>query len=415
MTQKFRQKFIKEAQNISRLNHPNIIKVLDVFEENGTAYYVMEYINGGSLSEMIKQNGNLSEDETLYYTRKIASALQYIHSKKMNHLDVKPANVLLRQDGDVVLIDFGLSKNYDAAGEQTTSTPVGISVGYAPIEQSRVGGVGMFSPATDIYSLGATMFKMLTGQTPPEASAIFDDGLPEMPSTASDLIKRVITKSMEPRRKERYQSIEEMLKALSNLVTETNIVTAGLNLSENAKTKILPEEISQMPRSTIEEPVIHENEEEATIILDNHTDDIVDLGLSVKWCSGNVGSSESNSLGSYFTIEAFKNYFPKGNLRFPTKEEWKELLTNCSMDWENDTTVKLIGPNGKYIKIPIAGRIVEGEHIQVGEIGYYWASFNRNEGKLWFARLTKSDSSANNVIAKTKTDIAMSIRLIQTK
>lgn len=192
LVEKFRQKFIKEARNISKLNHPNIIKVLDVFEENGTAYYVMEYIEGGSLSDLINKKGSLSEAETLNYTRQIASALQYIHANNMNHLDVKPGNVLLRKNGDVVLIDFGMSKNYDKMGEATTSSPIGVSIGYAPIEQSRVGGLGMFSPATDIYSLGATMFKMITGQTPPEATAVFDDGLPDMPSNISENTKLVI-------------------------------------------------------------------------------------------------------------------------------------------------------------------------------------------------------------------------------
>ena len=95
LVEKFRQKFIKEARNISKLNHPNIIKVLDVFEENGTAYYVMEYIEGGSLSDLIDKKGCLSEAETLNYTRQIASALRYIHANNMNHLDVKPGNVLL--------------------------------------------------------------------------------------------------------------------------------------------------------------------------------------------------------------------------------------------------------------------------------------------------------------------------------
>lgn len=214
LVEKFRQKFIKEAKNISKLTHPHIIKVLDVFEENGTAYYVMEYIDGGSLSDLIEKKGSLSEDETLKYTRQIASALQYIHAHNMNHLDVKPGNVLLRQNGDVVLIDFGMSKNYDVAGEQTTSSPVGVSVGYAPIEQSRVGGLGMFSPETDIYSLGATMFKMLTGQTPPEATAVFDEGLPELPSWVSEKTKQIIKTSMQPRKQERYQNIGDFIKML---------------------------------------------------------------------------------------------------------------------------------------------------------------------------------------------------------
>lgn len=214
LVEKFRQKFIKEAKNISKLTHPHIIKVLDVFEENGTAYYVMEYIDGGSLSDLIEKKGSLSEDETLKYTRQIASALQYIHAHNMNHLDVKPGNVLLRQNGDVVLIDFGMSKNYDMAGEQTTSSPIGVSVGYAPIEQSRVGGLEMFSPETDIYSLGATMFKMLTGQTPPEATAVFDEGLPELPSWVSEKTKQIIKTSMQPRKQERYQNIGDFIKML---------------------------------------------------------------------------------------------------------------------------------------------------------------------------------------------------------
>lgn len=89
-----------------------------------------------------------------------------------------------------------------------------MSVGYAPIEQSRVGGLGMFSPETDIYSLGATMFKMLTGQTPPEATAVFDEGLPELQMGISEQTKRVIEKAMQPRRKERYHTIVDFLDAL---------------------------------------------------------------------------------------------------------------------------------------------------------------------------------------------------------
>lgn len=104
-----------------------------------------------------------------------------------------------------------------------------MSVGYAPIEQSRVGGLGMFSPETDIYSLGATMFKMLTGQTPPEATAVFDEGLPELPMGISEQTKRVIEKAMQPRRKERYHSIEEFLEALgekASVAEETDKIRA---------------------------------------------------------------------------------------------------------------------------------------------------------------------------------------------
>ena len=182
---KFRQKFIKEAQNIAALNHPHIIRIHDVFEENGTAYYVMEFWDNGSLADLVKRQGALDEVEALRYIRQVADALGYIHDRKMNHLDVKPGNILLDENRNAVLIDFGLSKRYDEEGNQTSTTPVGISHGYAPLEQYKKGGVGTFSPATDIYSLGATLYKLLTGQTPPEATELMDEELPSLPANIS--------------------------------------------------------------------------------------------------------------------------------------------------------------------------------------------------------------------------------------
>lgn len=402
LVEKFLQKFIKEAQNISKLNHPNIIKVLDVFEENGTAYYVMEYINGGSLGELIRHRGKLSESDSLYFTKKIASALQYIHSMNMNHLDVKPANVLLRQDGNVVLIDFGLSKNYDTTGEQTTSTPVGISVGYAPIEQSRVGGVGMFSPATDIYSLGATMFKMLTGETPPEASVIFDDGLPDLPSTISDTVKSVITKSMAPRRKERYQTIEALLAALDDSSNEQDTRKDFVfpKLPEETQPLLQEEKSSE---SVSEPKFLKEVDKEATMIISDfvvkksiiETGEAVDLGLSVKWCSHNLGASKPEEPGKYFSwgasIENFTalpdsvegtkddNAFiqTNGKWRTPTRRQLKELMDKCRWSWMEYNGVagcKVTGPSGKSIFLPAVGKVNNTNVFRKGEIGYYWSA-----------------------------------------
>ena len=222
LVNKFRKKFIKEAQTIAALNHPHIIRIYDVFEENGTAYYVMEYWDNGSLTDHVKKQGKLSEAEALKYIRQVADALGYIHERKMNHLDVKPSNILLDEKKNAVLIDFGLSKQYDEQGGQTSSTPVGISHGYAPMEQYNAGGVGTFFPATDIYSLGATFYKLLTGITPPQANEVFNDGLPAMPSGISVFIVQSITEAMRPGRKERPQSICDFLKLLENA---TNITT----------------------------------------------------------------------------------------------------------------------------------------------------------------------------------------------
>ena len=212
---RYRQKFLKEARSIARLNHPHIVRIIDVFEENGTAYYVMEYVAGGSLSDRVGRQGALSEPEATRYIRQVADALTYIHTQRMTHLDVKPANIMLTDKDEVVLIDFGLAKQYDSAtGHQTSSTPVGISEGYAPLEQYMQGGVGEFSPETDIYALGATYYKLLTGQTPPSASSVNEDGLPLEPLKSRGVTPQVITAithAMEGRRRDRPKAVAEFL------------------------------------------------------------------------------------------------------------------------------------------------------------------------------------------------------------
>lgn len=220
---RFMEKFIKEARTISALNHPHIIRIYDIFKENNTAYYVMEYIEGMSLAEMVKQQGALSEDVAIGYIRQVASALDFVHQHSINHLDVKPANIMVKKEDDqAVLIDFGLSKQYDASGEQTSTTPVGISHGYAPMEQYNIGGVGTFSPQTDIYSLGATLYKLVTGNTPPQAGEVLNDGLSKLPSFVSSFVADVIKKAMQPRKVERYNNIKEFFGALSQKTVSYN-------------------------------------------------------------------------------------------------------------------------------------------------------------------------------------------------
>ena len=212
---RFKAKFIKEAKTIARLNHPNIVHIFDAFEENNTAYYVMEYIEGESLSSIVKRQGALVEAEAVRFIRQLADALRYIHEQSIMHLDVKPANIMVRQqDERGILIDFGLSKHYDSSGDATTTTPVGVSHGFAPIEQYRSGGVSGFSPETDIYSLGATLYYLVAGMVPPEAAEIADDGLPTLPSHLSSTLCNAIERSMVSQRRSRPHSVDEFLALL---------------------------------------------------------------------------------------------------------------------------------------------------------------------------------------------------------
>ena len=214
----FLDKFLKEARSIATLKHANIISIYDVFEENDTAYYVMEYHDAGSLGSLVDKRGALNEEDALFYIRQVAAALKYVHARKMMHLDVKPDNILIDEDGNAVLIDFGLSKHYNEKGKATSAASTyGTSPGYTPMEQYGEGGVGEFSPATDIYSLGATLFTLLTGEIPPPALRLVDSR-----SLQSDLAEKnvsgavaeAVIKSMSFMREARPQSVDEFLALL---------------------------------------------------------------------------------------------------------------------------------------------------------------------------------------------------------
>lgn len=213
----FKRKFLDEARKLYKIKHNHIVSVSDLFEENNTAYYVMDYIEGETLQSRINREGALSESDARRYICEVAEALRYIHENSMLHLDIKPGNIMVRSNGDTaIVIDFGLAKHYDPeTGHQTTTYLGAQSPGYAPFEQGLSGGVRMFCPATDIYSLGATLFALVTGVRPPEAAAIPNEGLPELPAHLMPSTRKAITRAMEYSIKSRPQSIDEFLSIIN--------------------------------------------------------------------------------------------------------------------------------------------------------------------------------------------------------
>lgn len=256
---RFRAKFVKEAQTIAALNNPHIIHIHDIFEENGTAYYVMDYLSGGSLSDLVQRDGVLAEATALGYIRQVADALSYIHARNINHLDIKPSNVLIDGNGNAVVIDFGLSKRYDETGSQTSTTPVGISHGFAPLEQYQPGGVSTFSPTTDIYSLGATLYKLLSGQTPPNATALLDADLDLSRLSASSSTKAAIAAAMQPKRKGRPQTVEAFIAMLDEKVDPSVVVPMQPTVDEEV-TVIVHE--PEVPQPTVENPSVTQAKKE---------------------------------------------------------------------------------------------------------------------------------------------------------
>ena len=216
LVEKLRRKFIDEAKGLCKLQHKGIVSVSDVFEENGTAYFVMDYIEGRSLSDRVNDKGPLPENEALKYIRQVCDALAYVHANNRLHLDIKPGNIMIDDDDRAILIDFGASKQYDEVDGENTSTLMGKTPGYAPPEQMS-NNVTKFLPATDIYALGATLYKLLTGITPPDANErSAGEEVALLPEEISAPTRRAVEAALIMAKVKRPQTIAAFLKLLDS-------------------------------------------------------------------------------------------------------------------------------------------------------------------------------------------------------
>lgn len=286
LSQNYCVKFQKEAINLSRLDHPNIVRVTDSFSENGTFYYVMDYIEGQNLNDYVKSH-HMDEAEATSIIKSVADALIYMHEEKhMLHLDLKPGNVMRRNsDGHVFLIDFGLCKHFSEDGQPETSTTIGLgTAGYAPIEQGNKAKNGEFRPTIDVYALGATFYKLLTCETPPPASdLVSDDELLENNLRAkgvSEVYVNVISEAMCPNVRKRIQNIQSFKDKLLGVTGEAHGLSKNDNIQETTEeTLVTPVEV---------EPVV-----EVTSTVDTENDEGVDKGIqeyhSVWSFNGRVG------------------------------------------------------------------------------------------------------------------------------
>lgn len=388
----YRKKFKKEAENLSKLEHPNIVKVFDVFDENNTTYYVMEFLEGQNLDDYIKQCGSIEETEAIQIISEIGGALSYMHSKKMLHLDIKPKNIMRKSDGKDYLIDFGLSKQFTDDGEPESSTSIGMGTpGYAPIEQAGYKQDGSFPATLDVYALGATLFKMLTGKRPPEATYILNEGFPKNELTSksvSDNTCSVLEKAMTPIKKQRFQSIKSFI---DGFIEEKTIVDLTPEPKPNSKPTPQP---SPEPKPA---PKPEPRPKPKQPLHGYDVCEVVDLGLpsGTKWATCNIGAKKPELLGVGYSwgdlnpdsyndddfdklsdldeditgnpaYDVATATFGKG-YAIPTKSDFEELTDNCIKTYTKIHGIKGIlfkGPNGNSIFLPAHST----------NWGYYWTS-----------------------------------------
>ena len=218
-----REKMRKEAKRLRALQHPNIVKVRDLFDENGTTYYVMDFIPGQSLRSKLKQQHRpFAEAEVMQKVLpQLLDALETVHAEGIWHLDLNPANMMVDDQGKVVLIDFGASKQFHSVEGQSlsTSSVVAYTQGYAPAEQLN-GKLEKFGPWTDLYALGGTLYNLLTNQNPPDYSEIIDNAnlfekhMPSVSAPTIQLIKWLMSQGINHRPK----SVAEVRGFLRNIL-----------------------------------------------------------------------------------------------------------------------------------------------------------------------------------------------------
>ncbi|MBQ7691622.1 MAG: protein kinase [Muribaculaceae bacterium] len=236
--QRFQRDFRTEAQRLVKICETNrklgseaaftnhhIVPVNECFDANGTSYFVMEYLSGGSLRNRVERDGAMSEENALSYIRPIADAVAFLHEHRVLHMDIKPDNIVMRSvEGmpDVpMLIDFGISLHFDDKGLRTTlSSTSGLTPGYSPLEQSQP--LKAFDPRADVYALGATLFFLLTGNDPASAAEVNETYLRStLPADVSERTRAAIIHAMQPLRAHRTPTANDFLHELEDTATDT--------------------------------------------------------------------------------------------------------------------------------------------------------------------------------------------------
>lgn len=425
--------FVREAERIKEFgaSHANIVNVNELFQANGTAYYIMEYLEGDTLLEYIKRVGPITYEETISILRPVIEAVAFLHKNKLTHYDIKPANIILsrKSDGKVVpvLIDFGLSKHYSSDGEATsTLLQAGYSVGYSSLEQYA--GLTSFTPEADVYSLAATIYFCLTGKAPKEpfsdpAETLEDDLGDKVPHGSLNALKHALAMKASSRTADASQLLSELTSSSQPDEKEKDTIRI-----DTIKIPVQPKKIEAENKPFWKDypfwTVLAFCAIIALVFLFTSKTgspeyEYVDMGLPSgnKWATTNVGAAYPEDYGDYFSwgeTETKPEYASSvawgqnfGEIAgdktkdaatanwgekwiTPSKADFEELLNNCDAHWitqNGKEGVKFTSRvNGNSIFLPAAGyKFFERWALRSGsdKILDYWSSTQKDGAQAY--------------------------------
>ena len=367
-------KFKKEALRLANLNHPNLVKVHEFFEENGTDYYVMDYIEGESLRTKLNREGVLSESLVLKYLQQLLPALETAHKQNIWHLDIKPENIMVDRYGHVYLIDFGASKHVEPNSTLTTSLALAYTPGYCPPElldlsnetpEYYLKAIKDIGPWTDIYALGATMYNLLTDGIPPSKRRLDKEGRKAFmfQKNISSSTQDLIIWMMKPNREDRLKNLNEILEYFGN--------KSSVNEEKTIAPKEHPDKIVNFV--LIKDPELYESE--------------VTIGMNHK------------GLLSYFDIDKITwDYSPVDN----------NLISDGFVKYLNSQYGLFVDDISKKTKSPIGTILIHiGWLMKEGKLDLMWYCNSRHsETRIDFNLL---ESSVESVLNSLSTNVAKSI------
>ena len=377
-----KDKFRKEARRLRRLQNKHIVGVHDLFEENGTAYYEMDLIKGESLSErMRRMDRPFTENEVLFILDQVLDALSEVHDQGIFHLDLKPANIMIEPSGRVLLIDFGASKQMHTADgvSVSTSSALAFTPGYAPLEQTEQ-NIKSFGPWTDLYALGATIYRLLTNQTPPSASEILmNPNVLYYPTPVSPRMQELIAWMMKPRIDERPQSAKEV----------RNFLRPSAQNDEKEETEVVTPPTPPMPPTppTPQRPPVQPVISTPTSEKSNGKRWLIPLFIAVAILLG------AGSIGGWLVISALRKPAQTAVIVDSTEVVSADSSVVVADSAVKDTSIHQVTPAPQQ---PVNNRINSGNRVNTGRVNNTGTRINRNQNQG--SRRIISTGAANDIV-----------------